>query len=328
MTADARKAVPRLAFFLDFEPEASDFRHNVLEGLRRTQKAIPPKYFYDERGSQLFDDITSTPEYYVTCTELALLETVAPHIADETGPAATVVEFGSGSSLKIRLLLDALETPKRYAALDISREHLLASCEALAADYSALEVGAICADFTKKFDLPENALGQSWRIGFFPGSTLGNFEPTAAVGLLKVMRGLLRDNDSLLLGVDLKKDPAVLEAAYNDASGVTAAFNKNLLTRINRELDGDIDENAFDHRAIYVENKGAIEMRLIAKRDVSFTVSGERFEMARGEHIHTENSYKFLPSQLHDLVKQAGFEPYRRWTDEREYFALELLRAR
>ncbi len=325
--SDADETPPELSFFRDFHPGAADMRADVLEGLSRPQKGIPPKYFYDQRGSALFDRICELDEYYVTRSELSILRRIGPELAAHVGPEANVLEFGSGSSVKIRTVLDALERPYLYVGVDISREHLLAACRDLARDYPDLTVGAICADFTEPFQIPEREFGERWRIGFFPGSTIGNFEPEAAKNVLRAMRAELRPDDSLLIGVDLQKDAARLEAAYDDAEGVTAAFNLNVLTHINRELDGDIPEDAFEHLARYNPDLGRVEMHLRALRDIEFTVAGQRFAMKAGETIHTENSHKYTREGFDALAAEAGFRPLEYWTDAEGLFSVRLMRA-
>jgi dimethylhistidine N-methyltransferase len=317
-----------LAFFIDLEPPAGDFRSDVLEGLAKPQKTISPKHFYDERGSQLFDEITRAPEYYVTKTERGILERAAPGTAKIVGPNAAVLELGSGSSVKIRTLLDALDKPALYAALDISRDHLLASAAGLSADYPDVKVGAICADFTQPLELPEDLFaGAGRRLVFFPGSTIGNFDPDAAENVLRTARGLLRRGDFMLIGFDLKKRAEILERAYDDAGGVTAAFNRNLLTRINAELGGTIDVDAFEHRAVYNADKGRVEMHLVATSDTEFEVAGRRFAMKRGETIHTENSHKFEGGEFDALAARAAFAPVESWTDADGLFCVRLYEA-
>lgn len=315
----------RLAFFADLHPPSSDFRRDVLAGLSADPKTIPPKYFYDRRGSALFDDITETPEYYVMRTELALLDRISGEIADRAGPGAVVIEPGSGSSTKIDKLLGALDDPAAYVGLDISKEHLLAACEDLSRRWPALKIGAICADFTHHVDLHDMPIPEGRRLVFFPGSTIGNFEPDDARELLKGIRDWLRPEDGVLIGVDRVKPRDVLEAAYDDAAGVTADFNLNLLTRINRELDGDIDIAAFEHRSIWNGSKSRIEMHLVAGHDVGFTVSGQNFTMRAGETIHTENSHKFTVASFQALARSAGLEPVADWSDDDSYFTLHWL---
>jgi dimethylhistidine N-methyltransferase len=316
-----------LAFFYDRQPDAADMRGDILAGLSRPRKSIPPKYFYDAPGSALFDRITELPEYYPTRAELSILRAIGPELAAHVGPEANVLEFGSGSSLKIRTLLDALERPHLYVGVDISREHLLAACRDLKRVYPHLAVGAICADFTHPFRIPEREFGAHWRVGFFPGSTIGNFEPEEAKTVLRAMRAELRPNDSLLIGVDLQKDADMLQAAYDDAAGVTAAFNLNVLSHINRALGADIPVDAFAHEVRYDADHGRIEMYLRALRDLEFTVAGQVFVMRAGERIHTENSHKYTRESFDALAAEAGFRPYQYWTDADGLFSVRLMRA-
>jgi len=316
-----------LDFFLDFEPPTGDMLSDVLEGLSQSPKGLSPKYFYDQRGSELFDRITYVPEYYVSRTEIALLRAMSAELAEDIGPEASVIEYGSGASVKIRTLLDALINPHLYVGVDISRDFLIESCEAIKRDYPDLPVGAICADFTRPFDVPEDRFGKNWRLAFFPGSTIGNFTPEAAVEVLKAVRSELREDDSLLIGVDLLKDAKTLERAYDDAQGVTAAFNLNVLHNINASLDADIPVEAFSHRAVFNPDAGRVEMHLVAGRDVSFTIGGTTFSLTQGEHIHTENSHKYSVEGFDALAAKAGFKPHRIWMDEEKLFSVRLMRA-
>ncbi|MEK9833772.1 MAG: L-histidine N(alpha)-methyltransferase, partial [Rhodospirillaceae bacterium] len=260
--SDAAMSLGPLHDYVEYDHAADSFLDDVLEGLAQSQKKLSSKYFYDERGSKLFDDICELTEYYPTRTETALLQTHAAEFATLIGANASVVEFGSGSSTKIRILLDALETPAAYIPVDISREHLLESAKALAGAYPDLPVVPIAADYTQPFDLPEIS-GEAARIGFFPGSTIGNFTRDAAAEFLRAAATDLGADNGLLIGVDLRKDVDVLHAAYNDAAGVTAEFNLNVLRRVNRELGGDFDLDAFTHDARWVAEKGRIEMHLV-----------------------------------------------------------------
>ena len=312
--------------FYDLEPAASSFRDEVLHGLTQPRKAIPPKYFYDRRGSQLFDQICTLPEYYPTRTEMALLKTHAAEIADLVGPNCVLIEYGSGSSQKIRLLLDALPAPAGYMPIDISRDHMLHSTSDLASQYPALEMAAVCADYTQAFELPplkKQPIGQ--RVLFFPGSTIGNLEPEMALQLLKQSVARLDRGDSLLLGVDLKKDPAILHAAYNDSSGVTAAFNLNLLTRINRELNGNFDLAKFRHYAFYNPVQGRVEMHLFSLQEQRVQIQQHPISFRAGETIHTENSYKYTVEELQEIAHLAGFTAVKTWMDEQQLFSVYYL---
>jgi dimethylhistidine N-methyltransferase len=277
----------------------------------------------------LFDRICDLAEYYVTRTEIALLRAQAGEIAALIGPRAHLVEFGSGSSIKVPILLDALDRPAAYTAIDISRQHLLQATGALARTRQGLEVTAVCADYTVPFDLPRPKSAPGARpVVFFPGSTIGNFDTSEAVGFLRNTAALLRPHrGTMLVGVDLRKDPAILHAAYNDAQGVTAAFNLNLLVRINRELKGNFDLSAFRHLAFYDAEIGRIEMHLVSSRAQSVRTAGRSFAFVAGETIHTENSYKYSIEGFQDVARRAGFEPVRVWTDDRQLFSLHFLAA-
>ena len=312
--------------FVDLHPPADNFRQDVIDGLSKPQKTLSPKYFYDLRGSRLFDRICETPEYYVTRTELGLLDGIASDLSDRLGERVTVVEYGSGASVKVRKLLDSLQQPEGYVAIDISKEHLKASAHAIASDYPKLDVAAICADFVSPIDLPpELKLDIENPVGFFPGSTIGNLGPVGGVEFLKSAADFLSPDGQLVIGIDLKKDPEVLNAAYNDAGGVTSEFNLNILDRMRRELDAELDRSLFRHVAFYSEPKGRVEMHLEAVRDTSIRIGSEEFAFAQGETIHTENSYKFEMTQFGEMAANAGFGCDRVWTDEKEYFAIYLL---
>jgi dimethylhistidine N-methyltransferase len=319
----ALRAQPRL---VDFHPPRADMRADVLEGLSRSQKELSPKYFYDERGSHLFEDITRLPEYYLTRTEDSIMEAYLPDMARLIGPGVAVVEFGSGTGEKIRRLLKHLDAPVASVPVEISRNHLLASAHSLAADHPELEVVAVCADFTRPFELPP-ITGARRRLVFFPGSTIGNFPPDEAVNLLKVMRQVAGDNGGLLIGADLAKDKATLEAAYNDSQGVTAAFNLNLLHRINHELQADFDPDAFRHMAIYNERAGRIEMYLVSQVTQVAHINGHSFAFTRDEHILTEYAYKYELQSFAEMVASAGFKTERVWTDEQDHFSVQYLVA-
>ncbi|HEX2255213.1 MAG TPA: L-histidine N(alpha)-methyltransferase [Afifellaceae bacterium] len=300
------------------------FARTVLEGLRQVPKALPPKLLYDARGSELFDRICELEEYYPTRTELGILRERAAEIGRLAGPGAVLVEFGSGSSLKVRIVLDELPRPAAYIPVDISGDHLEAAAEALRAEYPDLPIVPLAADFTKPLRLPAVA-GDGRRLGFFPGSTIGNFEPPEAEAFLAQARRLLGPGAALLIGVDLKKDEAILNAAYDDADGVTAAFNLNLLARINREAGGDFEPDGFAHRAFYNAGRGRVEMHLASLRDQIVQIAGERIAFSAGETIHTESSYKYAPEELAALFARAGWRALRRWTDAGALFSVWFL---
>jgi len=311
--------------FYDYHPPVADFRAEVLDGLTQTPKRVSPKYFYDQRGSELFDAITELPEYYPTRTELGILEDKGEAIADFLGDECMLVELGSGSSRKIRTLLDALE-PAAYVPLDISRDHLLGSARALAADYPDLEVHAACTDYSGDFQLPELPEHLP-RVAFFPGSSIGNFEPDDASRLLARLGRHLGEDGKLLIGVDLKKHNHILHAAYNDAQQVTAAFNLNLLERMNRELEADFDVELFEHQAYFNDDAGRIEMHLMSRIDQTVSVAGAQINFTAGETLHTESSYKYSIEEFQTLAEASGFVAGQVWTDEQQLFSVHCLRC-
>ena len=309
-------------FFDDQHPPKGDFLRDVVEGLSATPKSIPPVYFYDQAGSALFDQITDLPEYYVTRTELELLANIAEELSLRAGPGAVVIEPGSGSSVKIRTLLDALGDASAYVGLDISREHLIAACEELARDYPAVAVGAVCADFTTGLELDHLPLPQGRRLVFFPGSTIGNFEPHEARQVLKGFKAGMRPGDAILIGADRVKDPQVLVDAYDDAQGVTAAFNMNLLKRIKTDLGASLELDDFRHKSVWNDEAERIEMHLVAVRPTRIELGGQVFDFAEGESLHTENSHKFTPESFTRLAESAGYSVAKRWSDRAELFSL------
>jgi dimethylhistidine N-methyltransferase len=300
-----------------------EFRADVLAGLRRRPRELPCKYFYDARGSELFDRICELPEYYLTRTELAIMRRHAGEMADALGPGCLLVEYGSGSGLKTPLLLERLRGPAGYVPVDISRGHLLHSAAALAGRFPNLAVRPAWADFTRPFALPELPRPPARRAVYFPGSTVGNFGPDDAVSLLKGIAELVGPGGGLLIGVDLRKPAAAVEPAYNDAAGVTAAFNLNLLARINRELGADFDLDGFAHRAFFDDAESRIEMHLVSRRRQSVRVGPAAFAFAAGESIRTEFSYKYSREAFRDLARAAGLEVRRVWTDEGELFSVQ-----
>ncbi len=307
----------------DADP-AGDFAAAVLAGLAATPKVIPARFFYDRTGSELFEAITALPEYYPTRTEIGILATAADGIATRVGPGRAVVEFGSGSSAKTPPFLLAVGAAA-HVPIDISAEFLGMAAADLAAKLPGLPVHPLAADFTRPLVLPPEIAGLP-KLGFFPGSTLGNMGPAAAVDLLRAFGDTLGDGAHLVIGLDLRKETGVIERAYNDAAGVTAAFNLNLLHRINRELAGTIDVAAFAHLAFFNPGLGRIEMHLRAVRDTAFTVLGERFALAAGETIHTENSYKWTTDEARLLARAAYWAPEALWTDAAGLFAVHLWR--
>lgn len=302
------------------------FRADVLAGLAAAPRAIPARWFYDRRGSELFEQITALPEYYPTRTERALLEAHAGAVARIAGTGRVVVEFGSGSSAKTPLLLQAVD-PAAYVPIDISGDFLRESARALGQRFPGLPIHAVEADFTHPIRLPA-AIGAKPRLGFFPGSTIGNLAPLAAVDLLRAMADTLGEGAMLLIGMDRIKGADVLVPAYDDAQGITAAFNLNLLHRINRELDGDVPVDAFRHVARWNDDEARIEMHLEAVRACAFMVAGQRFAMAAGETIHTENSHKYGPRGSRLLLAAGGWTTLATWTDPQDRFAILLAEAR
>ena len=297
----------------------------IVEGLLQTPKRIASKYFYDARGSQLFEAICELPEYYPTRTEAAILAQHAPEMAERIGPNAIVIEFGSGSSTKTRILLDALITPKAYIPVDISEELLLASSAQLRSEYPDLIVEPVHADYTSRFRLPAIAESGGRVIAFFPGSTIGNFEPKEAEKFLELIANLIGVNGALLIGVDLLKDIAILEPAYNDREGVTAQFNLNVIARLHRELATDLSEVDFEHYAFFNQQESRIEMHLVAKREFCANVGDTRIAFRKGEHVITEYSYKYSLQAFGALAANAGFEPAVVWKDEKNLFSVQLL---
>lgn len=299
-------------------------RDEVLAGFAGQPKSTPPKLFYDRRGSELFEAICQQPEYYQTRTEERILALAAREIAEIAGPDASLVELGSGASRKVRLLLEAMQ-PACYLGIDISEDFLRASTQRLANDYPWLEVHAACADFSKPMRLPEDFDG-SHPLAFFPGSSIGNFDPWEARAFLANLHALLPEGSGLLIGVDLVKERQTLEAAYNDRAGVTAAFNLNLLERIRSELDSDIDPARFAHLAFFNETASRIEMHLLSPRQQRVAIEGEHFHFAAGETLHTENSYKYTADGFQQLARQAGFSPEAHWSDAAGLFGVHYLR--
>lgn len=302
------------------------FAEAVIEGLRRSPKSISPKFLYDQRGSELFERICECPEYYVTRTETEILRSQASEIARLLGPGAVVFEFGSGASVKTRILLDQLGEGSAYVPIDISREFLIQASASLRALYPKLRILPVCADFTLSLSIPENELPCSGRrTGFFPGSTLGNFPRPEARALLRHIASFLGMGGLLLIGVDLLKPKEILEPAYDDAAGITAEFNLNLLWRMRRELGAEVDPADFRHRATFNEREGCIEMHLVSLRDQDFQVLGHTVHFARAETLHTECSYKHSPAQFEAMARHAGFSVLRMWTDSRKHFGVYLL---
>ncbi|MEM8984709.1 MAG: L-histidine N(alpha)-methyltransferase [Pseudomonadota bacterium] len=296
----------------------------ILDGLSRPQKFVSPKFFYDQRGSELFDAITEQPEYYPTQTELGIMQANIAEIRTAMGAEASLIEFGSGSSYKTRFLLEQLPDLACYVPVDISEDFLLAIADGLAKDFPKLEILPVVADFTREFELPSPTKMPAKNVVYFPGSTIGNFMPDAAMALLRVMRAAAKAGGALLIGVDLKKDKARLEAAYNDAAGVTADFNLNLLLRLNREFEADFDVEAFEHRAIYNETLGRIEMHLVSRQaQTVYFGTDHRFDFQEGEYILSECSHKYAVEEFGEMVARAGFEVANVWVDAENLFSVQ-----
>ena len=308
-----------------FDPQTSAFAADVLDGLSRQPKQLSPKYFYDAAGSELFEQITVLPEYYPTRTELGILRARSTEIAAIIPEGAALVEFGAGATTKVRLLLQHCRIGA-YVPVDISGDFLKAQASALQRDFPTLRVAPVVADFTAPFELPKVVTDMP-KVGFFPGSTLGNFEPHEASAFLHSARQILGPGALMLIGVDLEKSDRVLHAAYNDAAGVTARFNLNLLTRIDRELGGDFDLAAFTHRAVYNRERHRIEMHLVSRKAQTVRILGKSVSFRAGESIHTENSYKYSLERFNTLAKSTGWTPRISWTDDENLFSVHALVA-
>jgi len=306
--------------FYDFHPKPNDFFAEVIDGLLKEKKSIPPKFFYNEKGSEIFDAICESPEYYPTRTEIGILQDNAAEISQYIDSDCLLIEPGSGSSQKIRLLLDTLK-PSVYMPMDISKDYLIKIAKDISSEYSWLDVHAACIDYTDEIKLPYN-MDDVHKVAFFPGSSIGNFEPQNAVNFLKNIAEIVKPGGGILIGVDLKKEIDILNAAYNDSLGVTADFNLNLLTRINHELNANFDLNGFEHMAFYNDKKGRIEMHIKSKEYQEVLVGDYSISFFENETIHTENSYKYTINEFQVLLRCAGFEPLRVWTDENELFSV------
>ncbi len=299
-----------------------NFLRDVVHGLSRARKTLPCKYLYDERGSDLFNQICGTEEYYPTRTELSIMQQNAASIAYQIDKRVMLVEYGSGSSVKTRILLNSLDEPVAYVPVDISEEHLLKTAEDLRSTYPDIEILPIVADFTEPFTLPLSEKGYSHVAIYFPGSTIGNFSPQAAGDLLRFMSTLLGPQGGLLLGIDLRKEVSVIEAAYNDASGITAEFNLNLLARINSELGGDFELTQFAHKAVYNSIEHCVEISLVSLTSQTASIGDQVFHFAKSEEILTELSHKYTIEGFAEFASQFGFSLHKHWTDERKYFGV------
>lgn len=296
----------------------------VLSGLQKPEKTLSSKFFYDERGSELFEEITRLEEYYPTRTEYKIMQNHIAEIAAAIGPESVIIEPGSGSSKKVRLLLDHLPDLTAYVPVEISQEYLAQVVKDLRQEYPNLNIKPVCADYTKSFQLPNIDKPFDYYVVFYPGSTIGNFQPREAQEFLKMLSKFMVPGGGLLIGVDMKKDKNILEAAYNDSKGITAAFNKNMLVRLNRELDADFNLDQFRHHAFYNDDKGRIEMHLVSECEQDVHIGGEAFHFEEGEHIHTENSYKYSPADFEALVSD-WFKVKKVWTDKDDLFSLQYL---
>lgn len=308
-------------------PAVDQLTLDALEGLRKSPKQLSPVWFYDEEGSLLFDSICELPEYYLTRTETQIMMRHAKEMAQVIGPRAALIEFGSGSSDKTRILLDKLDSPACYVPIDISRDYLFETAGLLARDYPTLRITPVCADFTQAFDLPVHIAAAHRRVVYFPGSTLGNFETEAAQRVLTTMREIIGRNGAVLIGIDLRKDPRELKRAYNDSAGVTAEFNLNALRHINRELGTDFDVDAFEHSALWVENMSRIEMHLVSTRDQDVHVGDETIHIRRGEHLRTECCHKYTLEGFAELAATADLAVTHVWTDPARKFSVQMLEA-
>lgn len=296
----------------------------VIKGMSLPQKSLPSKYFYDEKGSQLFEEITELEEYYPTRIEWGILEKYVLEMEQELGELVLLIEPGSGSSEKTRVLLDNMESICCYIPMDISGDYLLKIAEKLRSEYPNIDIQPLSVDYTRSFELPSIHV-KAQRVVFFPGSTIGNFKPKTVENFFSIMAEIVGKDGAILIGVDLKKEKEVLEAAYNDSKGVTADFNKNMLTHINREIGSNFDIQKFEHKSIWKENLGRIEMRLIAKEDHYVSLDGHTFKIKEGEYIHTENSHKYSLQEFEELVKP-WFSVGKVWTDEKNYFSVQYLK--
>ena len=295
----------------------------LIEGLSRPQKTISPKYFYDERGSQIFEKITELPEYYLTNAELEIMRDNVDEMAQLIGRQASLIEFGSGSSLKTRILLEHLHDLAAYVPVDISEDHLLATARQIRSEFHMLDVRPVVADFTKPFALPDPTITPVRNVVYFPGSTIGNFEHDDAMELLRVMHTEAGNNGALLIGVDLQKDPQIIDLAYNDADGVTADFNLNVLRHLNTSYGANFDLDAFRHSAVYNKKEGRVVVELVSKKDQAFALGGTGFEIAEGETILTEYSHKYTLHGFSDMAEAAGFSVLKVWTDAARLFSVQ-----
>jgi dimethylhistidine N-methyltransferase len=320
------QTAPAQLRLIEIDPQLEDLLEQVVRGLTSPVKELPCQLFYDERGSALFEQICELPEYYLTRTETAILQRHAADLAERIGPVAAVIEYGSGSSRKTRILLDHLQRPLRYLPVDLARQPLLEAAAAIAATYPELEVLPVCADYTRPFELPALAGAPGRRLGFFPGSTIGNLHPERAAAFLRQARDQLGTAGALLVGVDLKKDARLLHAAYNDQAGVTAEFNRNILAHLNWRFGSDLRPEQFRHEARYNPTAGRIEMYLVSARPQRAELAGRAISFRAGEPVLTEVSYKYDPAEFAALAERGGFATEQVWTDPARWFSVQLLR--
>jgi dimethylhistidine N-methyltransferase len=312
----------------DFQPEPEDFLGEVLQGLKKTPKQLPTKYLYDERGSALYERICSLEEYYLPRREIEIMEQNIDEMVYLLGDKVNLIEYGCGNCTKTRILLDHMPDLAAYIPIDISREQLISVSQELSLDYPELEILPVCADFTSHFRLPVSKRNSERNVTYFPGSSIGNFGPESARKLLKRIADICQPGGALLIGIDLAKDPEVLHYAYNDSNGITAAFNLNLLERINRELGGDFNLEQFEHNALYNIDKGRVEMHLVSQTDQTVHLNNTRIPFGEGESIWTESSYKYDLSDFARIANDAGFQVKRVWTDEKQWFSVLYLVAK
>jgi dimethylhistidine N-methyltransferase len=309
----------------DQKPETELLVGEVLEGLRRSPKELPCKLLYDERGSSLYNQICELPEYYPARTETRITLDNIKEIAELIGPRCLLIEYGSGSSDKTRVLLETLSDPAAYVPIDISKEHLLNAARDIHRDYPELEVLPVCADYTNHIDLPTPTKPVERRVVYFPGSTIGNFDPEDAIEFLARLSELCGPGDGLLIGVDLRKDPEILELAYDDPAGVTAKFNLNILRHINNEIGSDFDTSEFRHRAVYNMQAARVEMHLVSESDQKVRINGSVISLQQGEKVWTESSYKYSLESFAELASKAGFSVEHVWTDNEDLFSVQYL---
>ena len=312
---------------LDYKPSLGDFRREILDGLGKPQKTTPPKYFYDDRGSALFEDICKLDEYYIPRTEISILRDNIRGICDVVGPGVQLIEYGCGNCSKTGMLLDNLADIAAYVPIDISREQLLDVSRRMAVEHGGMEILPVCADYTSNFKLPASRRPCNRSVVYFPGSSFGNLHPGEGHRFLCQVRNVCGPHGGILIGLDLKKDPVVLHRAYNDDEGATADFNFNILERINRELTGDFRRTNFEHYAFYNPRKGRVEMHLVSLKDQTAFVDGIPVHFARGESIWTESSYKYTIRQFEAMAGQSGFRVEHVWTDPEQWFAIFYLLA-